>query len=125
MGIAFWGIAVEVILLFFLPDKLFYTVGLLTGLIAACAAAFHMERSIEDALDLDEKNAVNRIRRGVGLRMVCVMALFVLLYYTKAGSVLTLFIGAMGLKISAYIQPHIHKVILRDRRDKPRDAERT
>lgn len=114
-GIGLWGIAVEALLLIFMPDKLFYTLGLAVGLLTACAAAFHMERSIEDALDLGEKHALNHIRRGVGLRMACVMGVFVLLFYTKAGSVLTMFIGVMGLKISAYLQPHIHKAFLRRR----------
>ena len=45
------------------------------------------------------------------LRYVAVVAIFAIVMYFDLGNLYTAFIGVMGLKISAYIQPLLQKAI--------------
>ena len=70
IGILFYGIIVEVIGLWFIKDKIYFSVGLWFGILLALAAAIHMWWGIDKALDLGDgagKYALsqNMIRYGV------------------------------------------------------------
>lgn len=110
-GIVLFGILTEVVILLALDDKLFYTIGLIVGVICAIFMTFHMNSSMEDALDLDEINAGKHLKKSYGLRTMVVLLMMFLVYYTKVGSIITMFIGVMGLKVGAYIQPFTSKYI--------------
>lgn len=109
LGIWGYGIIVLLIILIFINDKLFYCVGLLEGLIIATCMIVHMQISLDKALNIGEAGAEGHIRKSYGIRTAVVFLSLGLIYYFHLGSVLTAFIGIMGLKVAAYIQPFTNK----------------
>jgi hypothetical protein len=67
--------------------------------------AIHMAISIEDAVSLDEDGAKKKTIASAMLRYFVVLGVFVLTFYFNLGMVLPAFLGVLGLKISAYLQP--------------------
>ena len=47
------------------------------------------------------------------LRYVVVILVFVCIIYFRLGNPIAAFAGVMGLKIAAYLQPFLHKTILK------------
>lgn len=113
VGIILYGILCECIGLLFVSDRLFYSVGLWVGLLCACLMAVHMAWTLNWALDLGEDGAVKRILLHNMLRYGVVMIIFLLLIILKAGNLMAAFLGVMGLKVAAYIQPFTHKIFRR------------
>lgn len=109
IGMLVYGIAVQIIL-FFLPDRLFNSIGLWLGILIGVGMALHMKHSIENALELGESGAQKHLLKHYGLRIIAVGAVFGIAYYFKLGNMLTMFIGVMGLKAAAYAQPHVHRL---------------
>lgn len=108
-GILIYGAVVQVIVLILHRDILWYSAGLWIGILAACLMVWHMRRSIEEALDLGEDGALSHIRKTYLIRLAVLIAVIIITMILKVGSILTLFIGVMGLKVSAYIQPYLNK----------------
>lgn len=107
--IVFYGILAEIIGLIIVRDRLFYSVGLIIGLILAVGMCIHMQISIEEALDRGEAGAQKYISITYGLRSAVVLAVMAIMFYFKIGSAVSGFIGIMGLKVAAYLQPFTHK----------------
>lgn len=109
----------------FAEDKLRYTTGLWIGIAAAIGMAVHMAIVILDSVDLAiGKKARVRTTLFSVLRYVVVAALFVIVAYFRLGNVIAMFIGIMGLKVAAYLQPFVHKCLMkhdRRRNDKRND----
>lgn len=112
-GIILWGILVQIICTIFFKDYLYNAIGLWSGVAIACFMAIHLKRSLEDALDLGEEEAVKRARSGYATRMTVAAVAMGIVIYFNIGNPLTLLVGALALKISAYTQPHMHKMFLR------------
>ena len=95
-------------------DKLRYSSGLWIGIVTAMALAYHIARVIAETIDFPdaEKARTRIIAKGI-LRYVAVVAVFGITMYYDLGNLITLFLGVMGLKISAYLQPALHKVIMK------------
>lgn len=113
VGIVLYGILCEVIGLFLVEDKWFYSVGLITGILCACFMAVHMAWSLNMALDLGEDGAVKKSTVHNILRYGIVAAVLFLLLFSKAGNPIVAFLGITGLKVAAYIQPFTHKFFRR------------
>lgn len=110
LGILIYNGIVQIIVLIAMDERVYISQGLWIGAAMACFMGIHMKRSLEDALDLGEDGAAKHVRRSYGVRMGIVILVFGLTFYFKLGNVVSVFIGAMGLKISAYMQPYLHKV---------------
>lgn len=108
-GIVLYGIVVQIILVILHRDILWYSVGLWIGILSACLMVWHMRRSIEEALDLGEEGALTHVRKTYIIRLIALIAIVVITMLLRIGSMLTLFIGVMGLKVSAYLQPYLNK----------------
>jgi hypothetical protein len=108
-GIILYNVVVQIVLFVIHKELLWLSIGLWIGACAACLMTMHMKRSIEDALDLGESGALSHIRKTYILRIIVFIAIVIATFYFQIGSVLTLFIGTMGLKVSAYLQPYINK----------------
>lgn len=80
--------------------------------------AIHMKHSIEDALDLGETGAVKHVRMTYALRITVVLILMGCVLYFDLGNPLTLLAGLIALKISAYLQPYMHKLFLKLKKSK-------
>lgn len=109
-GVLIYGIIVQIILIVIRKEVLWLSIGLWIGICAACLMTLHMKRSIEEALDLGESGALSHIRKTYIIRLVVFIAVVGLTFFFQIGSILTLFIGTMGLKVSAYLQPYINKL---------------
>lgn len=95
----------------FLPkDKLSYSLGLWVGIITAAFAAFHMWWTLDKGLDLEEKSAVGYLGRQNVIRYVVIVAVIVTAAVSGIVNPLSAFLGVMGLKVSAYMQPLTKKI---------------
>lgn len=108
-GIVVFGLICQMVGVFLPLHRGFYAVGLWSGILVALFSAVHMWRSLNKAFTRDEKGAVTVMTTGYILRYLVACALLVLLFATGVGYPLAGFLGVMGLKAGAYLQPLIHK----------------
>jgi len=120
LGIVCYGIIVELIGVWFVKDKLKYSSGLWIGIVLAMGMAIHMAVVIEKAVTLyGENGAKSKVILQSILRYIVIVGVFFLVMKIQLGNILMVFIGIMGLKAAAYLQPFIHRVLYRnERRDK-------
>lgn len=95
---------------FLTKDKLSYSLGLWVGIITAAFAAFHMWWTLDKGLDLEEKSAVGYLGRQNVIRYVVIVAVIVTAAVSGVVNPLSAFLGVMGLKVSAYMQPLTKKI---------------
>ena len=111
-GIVIYGSVVQITGIWFVEDKLGYTIGLWYGIAIAIGMAINLATVIYDAITFDgEENANKRVAAKSMLRYVVVAILFGILGYFEFGNLITAFLGVMGLKVSAYIQPYLSKIV--------------
>ncbi|MGN0431842.1 MAG: ATP synthase subunit I [Lachnospiraceae bacterium] len=108
-GIWVFALVCQLTGLFFPIDRIRYAVGLWSGIILALFSSVHMWRSLNKAFTRDEKGAVSIMAGGYILRYLLTGTVLVLLYYTGIGYPLACFLGILGLKAGAYLQPVSHK----------------
>lgn len=113
VGILAFGALVELVSVWFVTDKLYYSIGLIAGCVTAAFMAWHMAYSIEKAVNFDESNAVKRIQSSSVIRYGVALCVLCLLACLKTDSLISGFVGIMGLKVSAYLAPFTHKLIRR------------
>lgn len=126
LGIVIYGVLVEVIGVWFVADKLGYTVGLMVGVACACWMAINMAEVIRDSVEICDESQAARLSTGkANLRYVVVAIVFIVMIKLDVGNPLVAFVGVMGLKVSAYLQPFAHKFMskLRGRGDVSSDSE--
>jgi hypothetical protein len=117
-GILLYGALLQLIGVWFVEDKLRYTTGLWIGIACALFMVIHMAISIEDSVSLDEQGAKKKTIASAMLRYVVVLVVLVVTIYFNLGMMLPAFLGLLGLKISAYLQPAFQR--LQDRFAKKR-----
>ncbi|MBR6452021.1 MAG: hypothetical protein IKS87_04890 [Lachnospiraceae bacterium] len=110
IGIFCYGLLIQVILAVFFPLRIFRAIGLWTGLLCAVAMAVHMAWCLEKIVMLDEKGAGAYVRKTTLLRYLCVCVVLSVIAVTKTGDPVSFVLGALGLKIGAYLQPLTHKI---------------
>lgn len=108
-GICIFGLVCQIFVVF-AADKTWYSIGLWIGLLTAAFSAYHMWRSLNIGLDLGEKSAVGYLSRQNIIRYVVIAAVLIGTAVTKTGNPLTAFLGVMGLKAAAYMQPFTKKI---------------
>ena len=113
VGILLYGVLCEIVGLIFVEERLFYSIGLLAGVLCALFMATHMAWSLGQALDMAEGDAVKKMQVHNILRYMIVVIVFFLLLFSKLGNPLAAFLGVMGLKVAAYLQPVTHKFFRR------------
>ena len=112
-GILLMGVILQIVLLIFGENHGYNAIGLWCGILVAVIWTVHMKRSIEDALDLDIERAENHARKGYAVRMVIAGVLIGMTLYLDLGNPLTILMGVTALKLTAYLQPLMHKVFLK------------
>lgn len=110
IGIFIYGILCEMIGIFMVSDELIYTMSLGIGILTAQAMAFHMAWTLNTALDMGG-GAEKIMRKHNLLRYGALILLFGVILITKTINPLFVFLGVMGLKVGAYIQPFTHKLV--------------
>ena len=107
-GIVFYGIVVQLIGVWFVTDKISYSIGLWYGIAIAVGIAVNIATVIYDATAIyGQKDANRRIVAKSLLRYIVVAVLLGLFDF---GNLIMAFVGMLGLKISAYLQPLFMKV---------------
>lgn len=116
IGIFLWGIFWQAAGVWFVSDKVSCSLGLWLGVLTAELCALHMYRSLDRALDLSEKDAQKYMTSRSMMRYGLIIVVLLILMITEAGNPLCCFLGVMGLKAAAYLQPLLHKVMKKRRR---------
>lgn len=115
-GIFLWGVLWQAAGIWFVADKAGCSLGLWLGVLTAELCAAHMYRSLDRALDFSEKDAQKYMTSRSMMRYGLIIVVLLVLMITEAGNPLCCFLGAMGLKAAAYLQPLLHKVMKKRRR---------
>ena len=84
--------------------------------------AIHIQRTLEDALDLGVEGAVKHVRKGYGVRMLIAVVLIGVLGFIELGDVFGVVVGIFALKIAAYLQPLMHKLLSRLEQKKEKEV---
>ena len=118
VGILLYGIVIQITGMWFVNDKQAYTLGLWIGIALAIGMAINMAIVSLDAVDAAATTG-RTVRTGFWsvLRYVVVVGVFVAAWYFELANPLIMFLGLMGLKVSAYLQPMFHKIISRRRNE--------
>lgn len=113
-GILIYGMIVQLAGVWFVKDKAGYSIGLWYGIAIAIGMAVNMAVIIYDSVLEDVgKHANRRVIAKSVLRYVIVVILFFVLGFFDFGNLVTAFLGVLGLKVSAYMQPLLQKGISR------------
>ncbi len=117
-GIVLYGIVLQFTGIWFVSDKLQYSFGLWIGILLAMGMAVNMAVVILDSVDMMAVRG-RAVRTGFWsvLRYVVVVGVFAAAWYFELANPLIMFLGLMGLKVSAYLQPMLHKIIARMRKE--------
>lgn len=125
-GIILYGIIIQITGVWFVEDRVSYSIGLWYGITIAIGMAINLAKVIFDSVTIyGEENANRRIIMKSVMRYAVVVILFFILGYFKFGSLYTALIGILGLKVSAYVQPLFQKIAckLSGRSDAAPDGE--
>lgn len=107
-GMVLWGLACQLAGFFLAKEQGQYAVGLWFGIAFAVVSSIHMARTLDRALPQGD-HASRVITAGYLIRYLMVAAVFVVIFLTKVLNPLFVFLGYMGLKVAAYLQPFTHK----------------
>lgn len=110
VGILLWGMICQLVGVFLVTDKVNYSIGLWVGVITAVFMAFHMAYGLNIAVMKDAKGAQATATKQNIIRYLIVVLILGILMITKVGNPLVAFLGIMGLKVSAYLQPIFQKL---------------
>ena len=111
-GIVIYGLLIQFSGVWFVEDKWAYSIGLWYGIAIAIGMSINLAVVIYDAVTFDTDGRANiRVAAKSVVRYLVVAALFFILGYFNLGNLFTAFLGVMGLKVSAYIQPLLNKVV--------------
>lgn len=114
LGIILYGVVIELAGVWFVTDKLRYSTGLLIGILLAAGMAINMAVVLQDAVDLyGGEHAQGRIIAKSILRYLIVVIVFFVMMKFEFGNLFSAFIGVLGLKVAAYMQPLTHKLVLK------------
>ncbi|MCM1175559.1 MAG: ATP synthase subunit I [Blautia sp.] len=109
LGIFLYGAACQIIILFF-SRKPEYSIGLWIGVLLAIAGSVHMWWTIDRSLDMASKDAGKTVGTQYLLRYFILAAAMALLAVSGFADPILAFLGYMGMKISAYMQPFTRKI---------------
>ncbi len=109
VGIICYGLLWEAVSVWFVKDKITWSVGLFAGIGCAVFMAIHIALVIDDSVRFGTQPRVLAAKSV--LRYLVVAVVFFALAITGVGDVIAAFIGAMGLKAAAYLQPKVDRML--------------
>ncbi len=112
-GIAVWGLFWQAFGVWFVAEKASCSLGLWSGVLLAAACAVNIYKSLDTALDLSEKDAQKYMVSRNVLRYGLIAIILGILMITEAANPLCAFLGVIGLKVAAYLQPFTHRFLRR------------
>jgi len=108
--IVVYGLLVLALGVWFFEDKGKYAIGLLVGVTQAIFLSINMASTILGAIEVVDKKGQAVVATKAILRYLVVVATTFFMCYMDWGYIGTWFAGIMGLKVSALLQPMIHKL---------------
>lgn len=111
LGILIYGVLVQIAGVWFVEDKLQCSIGLWIGVFLAMGMSVHMAVVIEDAVSLGG-NQRKLVIMSV-LRYIVVVIVFAGIIRFQFANPIAAFIGLLGMKPAAYMQPFLHKLTLK------------
>lgn len=109
LGIFLYGVVCQIVILIF-SRKPEYSMGLWIGAVLAIIGAIHMWWTIDRSLDMASKDATKTVGTQYLLRYFILVAVMALLAVSGFANPLFAFLGYMGMKVSAYMQPLTRKI---------------
>lgn len=116
VGILLFEILAVLIGVWFVDSPIKYVLGLLAGTLLAVFSAIHMQWSISRNLELNigQENTANMYSvKSSMIRYAVILVVFLVFCLTDVAYPLAVFLGIMGLKAGAYLQPFTHKYLFR------------
>ncbi len=110
IGIFFWGIVCQAAGIWLVSDKIGYSIGLWIGVFVAVAAGIHMWWALDRSLDFAGGIAVKMMTKYNIIRYLAIVAIMGLVMASGFANPLSAFLGLMGLKVAAYLQPFTHRI---------------
>ena len=111
-GIIAVGLVVLLLGVIFVPDKLWFALGVLLGMAVAIVMVFIMHHSISKALDFADSRAATITNiKGYAFRTVILIGGFIASYFMGIWSIAGYFLGVMSMKGAAYLQPCTKKIL--------------
>lgn len=115
LGILVFGAVIWIGGIWLVKDRLMFTGGLWLGILIACLAVWHMWKGLDTGLDLGN-NAVKYMVRQNMIRYGLIVVSYGIICVWELGNPVAAFIGIMGIKAGAYLQPLTHKFITKRKR---------
>lgn len=109
LGIFLYGIVCQIVILFF-SRELQYSIGLWVGVLLGILGSIHMWWSLNRGLDMAAKDAMKTVGANSIIRYFVLVAAMCLLWLSGAANPLLAFLGYMGMKAAAYMQPVTRKI---------------
>ena len=109
LGIFLYGIVCQVILLFF-SRKPEYSIGLWIGVVLAVIGSVHMWWTLSRSLEMASKDAMKTVGTQYLVRYLILVIAMAILAVSGFANPLFAFLGYMGMKVSAYMQPFTRKI---------------
>ncbi len=116
VGIIIYGALCEMVSVWFVHNRLTWSVGLFAGVLCAVFMAVHIALVIDDSVRFGTGTRMLAVKSV--LRYMAVAVVFFALAISGIGDVVAAFIGVMGLKIAAYAQPKIDQIFFKKRTGK-------
>lgn len=111
IGVVLVGVFSQIVCLIFFKRHLYHAVGLWTGILVSIGMAIHMQRSIEDGLDLLGDSGVKHMKKAYLTRTAVAVVVMAAVMYYDWGNPITILVGIIALKVAVYLQPFVHKVL--------------
>ncbi len=114
IGILVFAVISQLAGMFFVKSIMKYTLGLWMGTVLALACAYHMWWSLDRNLTVNADNEgaarAFAIKQSM-IRYAVILLVFLGVCVTDFAYPLSAFLGIMGLKVGAYIQPVINRLL--------------
>lgn len=114
VGIAIYGVGVELVGLFFASDRLAYTLGIVLGILVAVFLMLHIAGTLEKALDMGEARATKYVRRQTFFRLFIMLVAMAIFLKAPRINFIAAIIGLLGLKIGSFIAAYVLKIMYPD-----------
>ena len=109
LGIFLYGIVCQIIILFF-SRRPEYSIGLWIGVVLGIAGSIHMWWTIDRSLEMASKDATKTAGAQYLIRYFILVVVMAVLAVSGFANPLFAFLGYMGMKVSAYMQPFTRKI---------------
>ncbi len=115
LGILLFGAVIWFAGIWFVGHRLLFSSGLWLGILIACGAVWHMWKGLDVGLDLGA-DATKYITKKNLIRYGVIVVFYTLICVLRVGDPVAAFIGIMGIKAGAYLQPFTHKILTKRKR---------